>query len=473
MSKTTALTSESLVIGALLNQGDLLLEMSDLRLEYLSSEINRVLLTCIKRIYRQGSRNIDIADVYAMLETNESDKKLIDRNGGVEYLEQLQVIGSGKTSEDVRVHVKNIIDTAYRNEVVAVLEGVKLEISAHKDMTLERINDLLDKELLGIRAKYAARHKVELLKDQTDKIMETLDIESQQDYIGFPTALPLLNKFITYRKGELVVYSAKAKVGKSQTVVNEVYNLAIKNKIPTMVLDTELQTKTFFVRLMARITGYSFKFVETGKWKQYPKCREKVMAAKTLIDDSPIAHTYIVGWTQDEIFNEVKRMQIQSNVQIVFYDYIKVEEVSEGLAEHQQLGNITNWLKNGLAGELNIAVVALAQLSDYVTQERGFKIANSEKIKNYCSSTVFLVEKTSQQYADDNCELGGNAYLYIQYNRNGPQMPSDQQNKGINIVFEKNKALITEAPWQHPSIKSLAEQDEEEYIVDEDGDVAC
>ena len=96
MSKTTALTSESLVIGALLNQGDLLLEMSDLRLEYLSSEINRVLLTCIKRIYRQGSRNIDIADVYAMLETNESDKKLIDRNGGVEYLEQLQVIGSGK-----------------------------------------------------------------------------------------------------------------------------------------------------------------------------------------------------------------------------------------------------------------------------------------------------------------------------------------------------------------------------------------
>ena len=197
------------------------------------------------------------------------------------------------------------------------------------------------------------------------------------------------------------------------------------------------------------------------------------MAAKTLIDDSPIAHTYIVGWTQDEIFNEVKRMQIQSNVQIVFYDYIKVEEVSEGLAEHQQLGNLTNWLKNGIAGELNIAVVALAQLSDYVTQERGFKIANSEKIKNYCSSTVFLVEKTSEQYADDNCELGGNPYLYIQYNRNGPQMPSDQQDKGINIVFEKNKALITEAPWQHPSIKSLAEQDEEDYIVNEDGDVAC
>ena len=108
-------------------------------------------------------------------------------------------------------------------------------------------------------------------------------------------------------------------------------------------------------------------------------------------------------------------MKIQHDIKIVFYDYIKVEEVTKSMQEHQVLGNITNWLKNSIAGDLDIAVVALAQMSDYVTEERGFKIANSEKIKNYASSVVYLIEKTQEQIGNEfGEELSGNSYFFVE-----------------------------------------------------------
>lgn len=468
-----AITSEGLVVGAVINDSNLLLELSDLKLDYFTSKLNKIIYASIKRIYGSGTNIIDIADIYALIEPNDDEKRILDNNGGLEYLEQLRIIGEGKSIKEVRVHAKNIVDAAFKNEVIDTMDGLSGYVNMNRKLSLEDISNKIDESLLEVKGKYSSQHKVKMIGEKTDDILKQLEIDNQGDYVGYPTSLPTLNKFITYRKSELVIYSAKAKVGKSQLVVNETYNLAIKLGIPVMILDTELQTKTFFVRLMARITGYSFRFIEQGRYRDYPKAYEKVKKAKQIIDKSPISHTYIVGWNQNEIFNEVKRMKIQNKVGVLFYDYIKVEDIKQGVQEHQVLGNITNWLKNKIAGELDIAVVALAQMSDYSTEERGIKIANSEKIKNYASSVVFLIEKTQQQYADDFNEEGGNAYLYVNYNRNGVQMLSDCQDIGINILFEKNKACIEEAPYQHEEIIDLINQEDEEITETSDGDVMC
>ena len=353
-----------------------------------------------------------------------------------------------------------------------LFENLTEYVSSADDSSRNEINKSVEEQILEVKAKYSSKHKVEMVSAKTDKIFEMIEDEDE-DTQGFETSVPLLSRFVTYRKGELIIYSAKAKVGKSQLVVNEAYNLAIRQGVPIMILDTELQTKTFVIRMIARITGYSFKFVESAQWKKYPKCVEKIKAARREIDEAPLSHTYIVGWSNDEIKNEIKRMKIQHDIQIVFYDYIKVEEVTKSMQEHQVLGNITNWLKNSIAGDLDIAVVALAQMSDYVTEERGFKIANSEKIKNYASSVVYLIEKTQEQIGNEfGEELSGNSYFFVDYNRNGVQMHGDMQDHGINILFHKNKAYLEQSPNQNDDTIDLLDNDEE-FEITEDGDVVC
>lgn len=473
MQKNTAKTSESIIIGALINNIDMILEFTDLRTEYFSVEINKIIYVSLKRIYSQGSRKVDIADIYALIETDENNKKTLDSVGGLEYLEILQDISCDKKIDEIGVHVKNIIDCAYKNEMSDVLIGLQNFIGIKSDNTREDINKVIENDILEIKAKYSSHHKVELIEGNVDKTLLKIGKNAEREFVGFPTSLPLLNKFTTYRKGDLTVYTAKAKVGKSQTVVNEAYHLSVLNKVPIMILDTELSTNEFIIRMIARITGYSFNFIESGKYSQYDTPREKVKAAVDLLKQAPLSHTYIVGWSQDEITSEIKRMKIQNNIQIVIYDYIKVEEVSGKVQERDILGNITNWLKNEIAGQLDLAVIALAQTSDYNTQERGIKIANSEKIKNYASVVIFLLEKTNEQYARDLNELGGRYYLFIPYNRHGASMRQEDQDRGINITFEKNKARIQQADYQLDEILSLVEDNEEEYILSDDGDIVC
>lgn len=452
-------TSQALVIGGVINNPSYLLSLSDLKVEFFTDRLNRDIYTVIKRLYKKGVNVITIEDIYALFESNKDKYQRLEDSGGIDYLEDLKIVGEDKSFEEIKAHAQNIIDDAYREEIQSALENILIYIQSDKSLSRNEINKYVEEHLLKVKSKFANKHQIRLLKDSTDKVIEQIE-QSDEKVIGFETSIPLLSEFITYRKNELVVYSARAKVGKSQLVVNEVYNLGIVQGVPVTVLDTELNTKTFIVRMLARITGYSFKFIETGEWKRYRKSYNNVLQAKKLIDESPISHTYITGWSQNEIYDEIKRMKIQENIQIVFYDYIKVEQVTGKVAEHQLLGNITNWLKNQIAGELDLAVVGLAQMSDYVTEERGFKIANSEKIKNYASTVIYLVPKNNEQYVRDNEELGGNAYFYIDYNRNGVQMSDDAQDHGINVVFEKNKATFKQAVYQHEDIKALIEDDE-------------
>ncbi len=125
MQKNTAKTSESIIIGALINNIDMILEFTDLRTEYFSVEINKTIYVSLKRIYSQGSRKVDIADIYALIETDENNKKTLDSVGGLEYLEILQDISCDKKIDEIGVHVKNIIDCAYKNEMSDVLIGLQ------------------------------------------------------------------------------------------------------------------------------------------------------------------------------------------------------------------------------------------------------------------------------------------------------------------------------------------------------------
>lgn len=471
MGQLKATTSETMVLGGIMNNPCYILDMTEFKADFFSDQVNRMIFISMKRLFKKGANKFDVADIYAVIETSESRIERLNRYGGIEYLEQLKVIGEEKTLPEILVHASNIMDCAYKNEMSEALYDLQMYVSKAETEKRNEINKKIEEKILEIKSKYASGHKVELVSSKTDKILEQFS-ENKNGFIGFETSLPLLSQFVTYRKGELVIYSAKAKVGKSQLVVNEVYNLSILRGIPVMILDTELFTKTFVIRLLARITGYSFKFIEHGEWRKYPGCVKKIKEAKELIDKAPISHTYIVGWTQDEIFNEIKRMKIQNNIQVVVYDYIKIENITGKTQEHQLLGNMTNWLKNGIAGTLDMAVIALAQMSDYVSEERGFKIANSEKIKNYASTVIYLIEKNNEQYSRDFEEAGGNAYLYIDYNRNGPQMKDDMQDRGINIEFQKNKAIIKQAKWQLEEIEKLVDESEENYseYITEDGE---
>lgn len=463
--------SESIVLGGLINHLEWILEVTDLRADYFTVGVNKIIYVALKKLYKNGATSCETLDIYALIETNEAYLKQLEEYGGTEYIETLSELAEGKELDDILAHAKIVVDCAYKNELNQTLIGLTNYVERNADQSKERVAKVVEGELLDLKSKYGGIKKAEMVSDKLDKIIESLDREAQGDFTGIPTSIPLLNKFCTYQAGEMIVVGGLAKFGKSQLVCDQTYWLAIVNKVPVMILDTELSTKKFVLRMISRITGYSFGFIATGKYKQFETCKRKVAQAVEMIRNAPITHTYIIDWGYQDIVDEVKRMKIQHNIQVLFYDYLKVEEVSGAVKEADQLGNLTNLLKNRVAGDLNIAVVALAQTSDYSKTEGGLRLANSQKIKNYASTVIYLSDKTKEQYEESFNELGGNVSLYISHNRNGSQMPADQQDKGINLNFNKKNATITQAEYQYPEIVELSkEEDYSDETFDEEVD---
>ena len=98
-------------------------------------------------------------------------------------------------------------------------------------------------------------------------------------------------------------------------------------------------------------------------------------------------------------------------------------------------------MKNDIAGGLNLAVLAGAQLN------RGNEIADSYKIEQYASTVLNLTPKTQEELIRDG-EDCGNYKLFVKLNRNGEQM-ADIETEYIDLVFNGNLATIEQAKQQH------------------------
>lgn len=457
----SSISSESIVLGGLINHLDWIIEVSDLKVDYFSIDVNKIIYSVLKRLYKNGSTTCDIVDIYAVVETNAGHLKQLESYGGVDYIETLSELAEDKELGDIKSHAKTIIDCSYKNELNQTLVGLTNYVETNSDKPKEMIAKEVEGELLNLKGKYGSNGGLQVIGDDVDKYIKTLDVEGQRDFCGYPTFSPMLNKFVSYERGEMVVYSGKLKSGKSQLVVNEVYRLCIKGGVPVAILDTELSTRFFILRLIARITGYNMKYIKTGKYKENPKAVEKFKEAVELIRKAPLVHKYVFDMSQEDIFSELKKLKIQMNLQIVFFDYIKANVESTGdLQERLQMASMTNFLKNRVAGELNVAVVALAQTNPSI--DGSLRIFGSSQVAMFASTIIYLVRKSKEQYARDMNELGGNYYLFIKENRNGAQF-SDDEDFGINIDFNLSNCTMKEASYQNDIIKQMIEEQEIDY----------
>lgn len=457
----SSISSESIVLGGLINHLDWIIEVSDLKVDYFSIDVNKIIYSVLKRLYKNGSTTCDIVDIYAVVETNAGHLKQLESYGGVDYIETLSELAEDKELGDIKSHAKTIIDCSYKNELNQTLVGLTNYVETNSDKPKEMIAKEVEGELLNLKGKYGSNGGLQVIGDDVDKYIKTLDVEGQRDFCGYPTFSPMLNKFVSYERGEMVVYSGKLKSGKSQLVVNEVYRLCIKGGVPIAILDTELSTRFFILRLIARITGYNMKYIKTGKYKENPKAVEKFKEAVELIRKAPLVHKYVFDMSQEDIFSELKKLKIQMNLQIVFFDYIKANVESTGdLQERLQMASMTNFLKNRVAGELNVAVVALAQTNPSI--DGSLRIFGSSQVAMFASTIIYLVRKSKEQYARDMNELGGNYYLFVKENRNGAQF-SDDEDFGINIDFNLSNCTMKEASYQNDIIKQMIEEQEIDY----------
>ena len=108
-------------------------------------------------------------------------------------------------------------------------------------------------------------------------------------------------------------------------------------------------------------------------------------------------------------------------------------------ALYNELGGRCDFLKNEVAGVLELAVLAACQLN------RQNQVGDSDKLERYASVSMSWRNKTSDEIIMDGEECG-NYRLNISLNRLGEQMDDSEY---IDFVFDGSKMRIDETEKQH------------------------
>ena len=221
------------------------------------------------------------------------------------------------------------------------------------------------------------------------------------------------------------------KRGKSALMMNEALH-KVKNGIPTLYIDSEMSDRLFYERVLANLTGIEVKRIKTGKYSEEEA--KKIQKENDWLKKAKFVHVYMPNPTDEEIYSLHKMLKYKMNLGFSVYDYIK-GSAEDSSALYQLLGKRTDFLKNRIAGELQIPVLAGAQLN------RGGEIADSIKLLQYCSVAAFWREKTREEVQLDGVQCG-NYCMNVALNRLGEQMLEDDY---LDFMFHGNTMTIVGA----------------------------
>ncbi len=436
-NELSSIDSEAGIIASLIYHPEFAFYSEHLLPNHFTRKDNRYLYAAITNLAKQGIVTIDPYNIIESLESSEatrgySDELSIDKLNG---LMDVSDVLARHSVEEYKMLVSNVLDTAFRRDTLQRLaECQALCRNRTEENVGRRIYDIID----DVMTDYSAVDDIPKFSDVVDELWK--DIEDHQDgkEAGIPFKFPTLNEYVRLEPGELVVVGAPAKGAKSMFMLNAAVDILRQGK-SVMYIDSELSSRLFLCRLVSHLTGIEFNRVRCGRYDDRESV--KIKSAIEWIKRQNLVHMYMPIFQRDTIYTAVKKIDHQfGHLDVLIVDYLKSTGDADAYATYAELGKLTDMIKNDLAGKMDIAALAAAQLT------AGGKLADSAKIARNASTIVVMLDKTPEELEADGAECG-NKKLMVQLNRNGMQHASGEY---IDILFDGNVVRLEEAKQHIP-----------------------
>lgn len=374
--------------------------------------------------------------------SNDQSKKAVDELGGLEYLTILSE--ANLPPDNLNIFIDKIKQSYTRRMLLNISENVKSFVTSEKAEILNpaELIEFVDKQIQDLFVNTATSDEIYKMGNNTDAVL-TARAEHPAQVPGLEVGWKQFDKLTNGgQPGDLIIVTAESKVGKSALLTNWATKLAVKDQIPILYFDTEMNEREQEDRILAILTGIPHNEIVSGLYvldTANGTAKEKVArlkSAKNELCDGAYYHIYMPHFTMEKVTAIARKFTMQMGIKAIFFDYIKIPSNQSNfkmLQEYQALGFFTSGLKD-LAGLLKMPIYTAAQSnrSDLnTTNPDASNIGGSYRILQLASKLMFLINKTDEQIARDGFQ-NGNQQLIIKYQRNGESNCSP-----INIMYNK------------------------------------
>lgn len=431
---------EAGIIATLIRHPDYSYYSENLLPNHFTNKENRCIYQAICSLAKDGISTIDPYNIIQVLSSSEATRRYaedINEEQLYTFIENSDSICRNSV-EEYKMLVKGVLDAAFRRDTYEQLkECQRICIQGDSDNIGPKIYKMLD----DVMMEFSTKNEVPPYKDVVDKCWEEIKGRQGVGYAGIPFKFPALNEYATIERGELFIFGAEQKQGKSMMLLNCAVDL-LKQDYAVLYLDSELNTRLFTARILAHLSGVEYKRLTSGNYTDEEE--QRILSAKEWLKTRKFTHIYIPMFDQQSIYTAVNKVKHTQGLDVLIVDYFKGRGEGDAFDSYQELGRFVDMVKNQICGDMNIAGIGAAQAT--VTG----KLADSAKIARNASTIAMITDKTPEEIEADGAECG-NKKLRVTVNRNGMQMTQDEyidlRFDGNHILYEQAKQHIPQTPF--------------------------
>lgn len=346
------------VLGSIIIDPEAIVQVADfLHAEDFYRDAHRTIFEIILQLYDQR----EPADFITICDELERRNRL-DEVGGAAYITSL--INQVPTSGNVEFYGRIVERTAILRRLIHA--AGQIAAVAYEETDAEQALDKAEQLIFDISQRHSHSDFSSVRELLSDYMMKLDQLhERRGTIVGTPTGFTDLDRLTGgLQKSDLVILAARPAVGKTSFALSMAYNASVKHQRPVAVFSLEMSKEQLVQRLLSMDAAIDQQRLRTGwieddEWERIVTAMDTLSQANIWIDDT-------AGISTMEMRSKARRLQAEHGVDLIIVDYLQLMQSTAGGKRNenrvQEISEISRNLK-GLARELNVPVLALAQLS--------------------------------------------------------------------------------------------------------------
>lgn len=321
---------------------------------------NRIIFKAMESLYTKN----EVIDIYSLREELKRMNKF-DKDVDLEYI--LSLADATTTSANAEYYARVI----YEKYILRSLIRISHEISQKsRDPSVNTYNVLneAERQILEI-SESLAKKRVLSVKDELEGVIKMLAEAmsgEKKAVTGVPTGFTALDDLTSgFQKSELIIIAGRPSHGKTAFALNIARNAAVMSNMSVAFFSLEMSFRELMLRLLALEARVDGRKLKTGRLPQNDWNRVlqtyHVLKTNLFIDDSSDLGVL-------ELRAKARRLKRDYNIDMIMVDYLQLLKGGDTWERREQeVAHISRSLK-AIAKELDIPVVACAQLNRQIEQ---------------------------------------------------------------------------------------------------------
>jgi len=271
-------------------------------------------------------------------------------------------------------------------------------LAYNEESLVDTVMDEAEKAVFNVSER-RLKHDLVPISSVLSEYYDRIDDLAKRDeeIFGVPTGFYDLDKLLSgLQPSDLLIIAGRPGQGKSGFLLSVANNAALIHKKHVAVFSLEMSNEQVVQRLIAQQTGIDSQRLRTGKlaedeWPKFTHAVEVFSDTKIFLDDTPAI-------TPLQLRTKCRRLHMEYGLDLIIIDYLQLMGGDSRTDNRvQEVSYISRNLKV-LARELNVPVLAAAQLSRAVEQRSDKKPVLSDLRESGCltGDTLVTLSDTGQ-----------------------------------------------------------------------------